>query len=133
MERIVPSSVCTTAASVADCGMLLGLLHGEERKVWGYGSYRGQAAATREAAPQAHDPQANQVQEVCRWVTEKEERQWDESKNERRSSSAMRTLQPVGEIVGIKDIVAAVLYLTEASFITGEVLHVDGGAHAGRW
>lgn len=45
----------------------------------------------------------------------------------------LKTLQPVGEIVGIKDIVAAVLYLTEASFVTGEVLHVDGGAHAGRW
>jgi len=27
----------------------------------------------------------------------------------------------------------AVLYLEQAAFITGEVLHVDGGAHAGRW
>jgi hypothetical protein len=27
----------------------------------------------------------------------------------------------------------AVVYLTEARQITGEVLHVDGGAHAGRW
>jgi enoyl-[acyl-carrier-protein] reductase (NADH) len=26
-----------------------------------------------------------------------------------------------------------VFYLTEASQITGEVLHVDGGAHLGRW
>jgi enoyl-[acyl-carrier-protein] reductase (NADH) len=45
----------------------------------------------------------------------------------------LKTLQPVGEIVSIQDVVSAVLYLTEASFVTGEILHVDGGAHAGRW
>lgn len=45
----------------------------------------------------------------------------------------LKTLQPVGEMVTIQDIVSAVLYLTEASFVTGEILHVDGGAHAGRW
>jgi NAD(P)-dependent dehydrogenase (short-subunit alcohol dehydrogenase family) len=27
----------------------------------------------------------------------------------------------------------AVVFLTEARHVTGEVLHVDGGAHAGRW
>jgi hypothetical protein len=26
-----------------------------------------------------------------------------------------------------------VLYLETAGFVTGETLHVDGGAHAGRW
>jgi hypothetical protein len=26
-----------------------------------------------------------------------------------------------------------VLYLDTAAFVTGEVLHVDGGQHAGRW
>ena len=31
------------------------------------------------------------------------------------------------------DIADAVLYLTEASQVTGEVLHVDGGAHFGKW
>ncbi|MGH9616606.1 MAG: SDR family NAD(P)-dependent oxidoreductase [Acidobacteriaceae bacterium] len=45
----------------------------------------------------------------------------------------LKTLQPVGEIASIQDVVSAVLYLTDASFVTGEVLHVDGGAHAGRW
>jgi len=25
------------------------------------------------------------------------------------------------------------LYLTDATFTTGEILHVDGGAHAGKW
>ena len=46
---------------------------------------------------------------------------------------SLKASQPMGEIVEIKDIVDAVLYLAEAGQITGEVLHVDGGAHAGRW
>jgi enoyl-[acyl-carrier-protein] reductase (NADH) len=25
------------------------------------------------------------------------------------------------------------MYLNDAKFVTGEVLHVDGGAHAGKW
>ena len=45
----------------------------------------------------------------------------------------LRTLQPMGEIVEIKDVVDAVLYLARADQVTGEILHVDGGAHAGRW
>jgi hypothetical protein len=32
-----------------------------------------------------------------------------------------------------QDIVDAVMYLEEATFVTGEILHVDGGASAGRW
>jgi len=31
----------------------------------------------------------------------------------------------------ISDIVEAVLYLESASFVTGEILHVDGGQSAG--
>jgi NAD(P)-dependent dehydrogenase (short-subunit alcohol dehydrogenase family) len=42
-------------------------------------------------------------------------------------------LQPMGNIASIKDIVDAVLYLARAGQVTGEVLHVDGGSHAGRW
>jgi NAD(P)-dependent dehydrogenase (short-subunit alcohol dehydrogenase family) len=45
----------------------------------------------------------------------------------------LRTLSPLGQIAGAQDIAEAVFYLTEASQITGEVLHVDGGAHLGRW
>jgi len=45
----------------------------------------------------------------------------------------LKTFQPMGKIVEITDIVDAVLYLAEAGQITGEVLHVDGGSHAGRW
>jgi NAD(P)-dependent dehydrogenase (short-subunit alcohol dehydrogenase family) len=45
----------------------------------------------------------------------------------------LRTLQPMGQISSVKDIVDAIVYLTEAGQVTGEVLHVDGGAHAGKW
>ena len=40
---------------------------------------------------------------------------------------------PMGKFVEVDDIVGAVFYLAQAGQITGEVLHVDGGAHAGRW
>jgi NAD(P)-dependent dehydrogenase (short-subunit alcohol dehydrogenase family) len=45
----------------------------------------------------------------------------------------LRTLQPMGGISEVKDVVDAIVYLTEAEQVTGEVLHVDGGAHVGRW
>ena len=45
----------------------------------------------------------------------------------------MKTLSPMGTISDAKDIAEAVVYLTEARHVTGEVLHVDGGAHAGKW
>jgi len=42
-------------------------------------------------------------------------------------------LQPMGRLGEIQDVVDAVLYLESAEFVTGEVLRVDGGQHAGRW
>jgi NAD(P)-dependent dehydrogenase (short-subunit alcohol dehydrogenase family) len=45
----------------------------------------------------------------------------------------LRTLSPLGTVAAAKDIAEAVFYLTEASQVTGEVLHVDGGMHLGRW
>jgi NAD(P)-dependent dehydrogenase (short-subunit alcohol dehydrogenase family) len=43
-------------------------------------------------------------------------------------------LHPVGRMSEIKEIVDAILFLTEdATFNTGEILHMDGGAHAGKW
>jgi NAD(P)-dependent dehydrogenase (short-subunit alcohol dehydrogenase family) len=45
----------------------------------------------------------------------------------------LQALQPMGSIADISDIVDAVLYLSSARQVTGEVLHVDGGAHGGRW
>ncbi|MGH9598856.1 MAG: SDR family NAD(P)-dependent oxidoreductase [Terracidiphilus sp.] len=48
-------------------------------------------------------------------------------------SDFMKTLSPMGTISEPKDIAEAVIYLTEARQVTGEVLHVDGGAHVGKW
>ena len=45
----------------------------------------------------------------------------------------LKTLQPMGKIAHVNDIVDAVLYLAHAGQVSGEVLHVDGGSHAGRW
>ena len=39
----------------------------------------------------------------------------------------------MGTVSEVKDIAEAVLYLAEARHVTGEVLHVDDGAHVGRW
>ena len=46
---------------------------------------------------------------------------------------ALKGLNPVGRLGEIKEVVDAVLYLTDATFTTGEILHVDGGSHAGKW
>jgi NAD(P)-dependent dehydrogenase (short-subunit alcohol dehydrogenase family) len=40
-------------------------------------------------------------------------------------------LHPVGRLGEIRDVVEAVLYLETAGFVTGEILHVDGGQSAG--
>jgi len=45
----------------------------------------------------------------------------------------LKTLSPMGSISTVQEIVEAVIYLTEAPHVTGEVLHVDGGAHIGKW
>ena len=45
----------------------------------------------------------------------------------------LKSLSPMGTISDVKDIVDAVVYITEARHVTGEVLHVDGGAHSGKW
>jgi NAD(P)-dependent dehydrogenase (short-subunit alcohol dehydrogenase family) len=45
----------------------------------------------------------------------------------------LKTQSPMGSISTVEEIASAVVYLTEARQITGEVLHVDGGAHIGKW
>lgn len=46
---------------------------------------------------------------------------------------ALGKLHPVGRMGEIRDIVDAVVFLENAGFITGEILHVDGGQNAGHW
>jgi len=45
----------------------------------------------------------------------------------------LKSLSPMGTISSVEDIADAVVYLTEARNVTGEVLHVDGGSHSGKW
>jgi NAD(P)-dependent dehydrogenase (short-subunit alcohol dehydrogenase family) len=42
-------------------------------------------------------------------------------------------LHPLGRMGEVQEVVDAVLYLESAAFVTGETLHIDGGAHAGHW
>ncbi|MBC8742531.1 SDR family oxidoreductase [Paraburkholderia sp. UCT31] len=45
--------------------------------------------------------------------------------------AALGALHPVGHMGEMSDIVNAILYLDSAPFVTGEILHVDGGQSAG--
>jgi NAD(P)-dependent dehydrogenase (short-subunit alcohol dehydrogenase family) len=49
------------------------------------------------------------------------------------SKEFLQSLSPMGVVGTSQAIAAAVLYLTEASQVTGVVLPVDGGAHLGKW
>jgi NAD(P)-dependent dehydrogenase (short-subunit alcohol dehydrogenase family) len=40
-------------------------------------------------------------------------------------------MHPIGHMGEVADIVGAILYLESAGFVTGEILHVDGGQSAG--
>jgi NAD(P)-dependent dehydrogenase (short-subunit alcohol dehydrogenase family) len=46
---------------------------------------------------------------------------------------ALKGTNPLGRLGQIKEVVDAILFLADATFTTGEILHVDGGAHAGKW
>jgi len=45
----------------------------------------------------------------------------------------LKHLHPIARLAKVEEIVDAALFLVRAPFITGEVLYVDGGAHAGKW
>jgi NAD(P)-dependent dehydrogenase (short-subunit alcohol dehydrogenase family) len=47
------------------------------------------------------------------------------------SYAGMGALHPVGRVGEIEDVVGGILYLESAPFVTGEVLHIDGGQSAG--
>jgi NAD(P)-dependent dehydrogenase (short-subunit alcohol dehydrogenase family) len=47
--------------------------------------------------------------------------------------AVLAKLHPMQRLGEVQEIVDAVLYLDSAAFVTGEVLHVDGGQHAGHW
>ena len=45
----------------------------------------------------------------------------------------LKGLHPIHRLGQIPEIVDALLYLDNAPFVTGQILYVDGGAHAGKW
>ncbi len=47
--------------------------------------------------------------------------------------NVMESLLPMGRPSTVQDITNAVLYLTDAATVTGQILYVDGGSHFGRW
>lgn len=49
------------------------------------------------------------------------------------SLAGLAALQPLERIGETQEIVDALLFLERDPFVTGEILHVDGGAYAGRW
>jgi NAD(P)-dependent dehydrogenase (short-subunit alcohol dehydrogenase family) len=44
---------------------------------------------------------------------------------------ALAALHPMGRMGNVSDVVDAIIYLDGAEFVTGEILHVDGGQAAG--
>jgi NAD(P)-dependent dehydrogenase (short-subunit alcohol dehydrogenase family) len=51
--------------------------------------------------------------------------------HEESSYAGMGALHPVGRVGEVEDVVGGILYLESAPFVTGEVLHIDGGQSAG--
>jgi NAD(P)-dependent dehydrogenase (short-subunit alcohol dehydrogenase family) len=47
------------------------------------------------------------------------------------SYAASAALVPVGRVGQVSDVVQGVLFLEDAPYITGEILHIDGGQVAG--
>ncbi len=47
------------------------------------------------------------------------------------SYAGMGALHPIGRVGEIEDVVGGILYLESAPFVTGEILHIDGGQSAG--
>jgi NAD(P)-dependent dehydrogenase (short-subunit alcohol dehydrogenase family) len=48
------------------------------------------------------------------------------------SYAGLGARHPVGRVGEVSDIVDGILYLERATFVTGEILHIDGGQAAGR-
>jgi len=49
------------------------------------------------------------------------------------SHAFLAGLHPMKRMGQIHEVVDAVMFLESAAFVTGEVLHIDGGVHAGKW
>lgn len=54
-------------------------------------------------------------------------------KTQSSSYAGLESMDPLRRLGEIDDVVAAVMYLERAEFVTGEISHVDGGQSAGHW
>jgi NAD(P)-dependent dehydrogenase (short-subunit alcohol dehydrogenase family) len=45
----------------------------------------------------------------------------------------LKQLSPMKRLAEVGEVADLLLYLESASFLNGEVVHLDGGAHAGKW
>ncbi len=45
----------------------------------------------------------------------------------------LKQLSPLKRLAEVGEVADLLLYLDSASFLNGEVVHLDGGAHAGKW
>ena len=52
---------------------------------------------------------------------------------EREAGRNVEVMWLLGRLAPDHKTIDAIIYLTEADQVTGEVLHVDGGAHVGKW
>ena len=45
----------------------------------------------------------------------------------------LKQLSPLKRLAEVGEVAELLLYLESADFVNGEVIHLDGGAHAGKW
>jgi NAD(P)-dependent dehydrogenase (short-subunit alcohol dehydrogenase family) len=45
----------------------------------------------------------------------------------------LKQLSPMKRLAQVEEVADLLLYLESAPFVNGEVVHLDGGAHAGKW
>ena len=45
----------------------------------------------------------------------------------------LKQLSPMKRMAQVSEVADALLFLESAPFVNGEVVHLDGGAHAGKW
>jgi enoyl-[acyl-carrier-protein] reductase (NADH) len=53
--------------------------------------------------------------------------------NDELCGPSLEHLHLIARLATVQEMVDTALFLVRAPFITGEVIYVDGGAHAGKW
>lgn len=85
----------------------------------------GVEAATRSLAIE-YAPKGIRVNTVAAGIV-------DTSMHPKENHPFLAGLSPANRIARPSEIADAILYLESATFVSGEILHLDGGAHAGKW